>query len=219
MTSPRLRAVAIVDGEHYADVVRDALGALDHEVVAAVMAGGTEKLRGGEDYGVPLETDLEAAIGAHAPELVVDLSDEPVLDPVRRLRLVARSLVAGVPYAGPGFRFDPPTREPYELPSVAVIGTGKRMGKTAVTGALARRASQTSRVVVVAMGRGGPPAPEVIEERPTISSLLALSRTGRHAASDHLETALIAGIPTVGCRRCGGGLAGEVGTSTVLEGA
>lgn len=75
-----MRAVALIDGEHYADVVRDALAELPYEIVAAVLVGGTEKLRGGEDYGVPLAASLEAAVAAHAPELVLDLSDEPVLD-------------------------------------------------------------------------------------------------------------------------------------------
>ena len=48
------RAVAIVDGEHYPPVVRQALEELDGLVVAAVLVGGTEKLRGGEEYGVPV---------------------------------------------------------------------------------------------------------------------------------------------------------------------
>ncbi|MER3411975.1 MAG: cyclic 2,3-diphosphoglycerate synthetase, partial [Thermoleophilia bacterium] len=52
-----------------------------------------------------------------------------------------------------------------------------------------------------------------------MDDLLRLSRAGRHAASDHLEVALLAGVPTVGCRRCGGGLAGQVATSNVAEGA
>jgi cyclic 2,3-diphosphoglycerate synthetase len=69
------------------------------------------------------------------------------------------------------------------------------------------------------MGRGGPPEPEVIMVRPTVEMLLELSRAGRHAASDHLETAALTGVPTVGCRRCGGGLAGGVASSNVLEGA
>ena len=51
-----------------------------------------------------------------------------------------------------------------------------------------------------------------------MADLLALSRAGRHAASDHLETAALTGLQTVGCRRCGGGLAGAVGTSNVLAG-
>ena len=81
------RAVAIVDGEHYPPVVRDALAAVPYEVVAAVLAGGTEKLRAAPDYGVPLAASLEAAIAEHAPDVVFDLSDEPVLSPPERLAL------------------------------------------------------------------------------------------------------------------------------------
>jgi cyclic 2,3-diphosphoglycerate synthetase len=69
------------------------------------------------------------------------------------------------------------------------------------------------------MGRGGPPEPEVVTVRPTVDSLVELSRAGRHAASDHLETAALVGVATVGCRRCGGGLAGAVATANVNEGA
>jgi cyclic 2,3-diphosphoglycerate synthetase len=69
------------------------------------------------------------------------------------------------------------------------------------------------------MGRGGPPEPEVIRVRPTVEELVALSRQGHHAASDHLETAALVGVETVGCRRCGGGLAGAVAISNVSEGA
>jgi cyclic 2,3-diphosphoglycerate synthase len=214
-----MRAVAVIDGEHYAPVVRDALAELPYAFSAAVLVGGSEKLRGGEDYGLPLAATLEAAIAEHRPDVVVDLSDEPVLGPKERLALAARSLAAGVPYVGADFRFDPPAFEPFELPSLAVIGTGKRVGKTAVTGHLARLLARDRDVVVVAMGRGGPAEAEVVEARPELADLLALSRAGRHAASDHLETAVLAGVPTVGCRRCGGGLAGATFTSTVLEGA
>ena len=93
------------------------------------------------------------------------------------------------------------------------------MGKTAVTGHLARLLAADRDVVVVAMGRGGPPEPEVAEVRPTLERLLELSREGRHAASDYLETAALAGVVTIGCRRCGGGLAGAPGESNVLAGA
>jgi cyclic 2,3-diphosphoglycerate synthetase len=214
-----VRALAIVDGEHYAPVVRDALVELPYEFVAAVLIGGDEKLRGGEEYGVPLVGDVESAIAEHAPDVVVDLSDEPVLGPVERLALASRVLALGLPYVGADFRLEPPTREPFELPSIAVVGTGKRVGKTAVTGHVARLLAVDRRVVVVAMGRGGPREPEVVSVPPTIESLVALSRSGRHAASDHLETAALVGVPTVGCRRCGGGLAGAVGTSNVGDGA
>ena len=214
-----MKALAIVDGEHYAPVVRDALAELPYDVVAAVLVGGTEKLRGGEDYGVPLAEDVESAIVHFAPEVVVDLSDEPVLGPVERFALASRVLASGLPYVGADFRFDPPTFERFGLPSIAVVGTGKRVGKTAVTGHLARRLAVDRRVVVVAMGRGGPAQPETIRVPPTVDALVALSREGRHAASDHLETAALAGVETVGARRCGGGLAGAVFASNVAEGA
>ena len=214
-----MRAVAIVDGEHYAAVVRHALSELPYDFAAAVLVGGQEKLRGGEDYGVPLAVDVESAIADHAPDVVVDLSDEPVLGPRERLALASRVLACGVPYVGADFRFDPPERAPFELPSIAVAGTGKRVGKTAVTGHLARLLSAEHEVVVVAMGRGGPDDPEVIVVPPTVEALVELSRSGRHAASDHLETAALVGVATVGCRRCGGGFAGAVATSNVAEGA
>ncbi|MDH4176241.1 MAG: 2,3-diphosphoglycerate synthetase [Thermoleophilia bacterium] len=213
------RVLALVDGEHYAPVVRDALAGLDDEVVAAVLVGGTEKLRGGEDYGVPLRESVEGAIDELAPDAVVDLSDEPVLGPVERFRLASRVLAHGIPYEGPDFRLEPPRFHPVDVPSLVVCGTGKRVGKTAVTGFLVRQLARRRRVVVVAMGRGGPAEPEVVTVPPTVEALVALSRSGRHAASDHLETAALAGVETVGCRRCGGGLAGAVATSNVLEGA
>ena len=214
-----MRALAIVDGEHYAPVVRDALAELAYEFVAAVFVGGQEKLRGGDDYGVPVVADVESAIAEHAPDVVVDLSDEPVLGPVARFSLASRVLALGIPYVGADFRLDPPELEAFELPSIAVVGTGKRVGKTAVTGHLARLLAADRRVVVVAMGRGGPSEPEVVTVVPTVESLVELSRSGRHAASDHLETAALVGVDTVGCRRCGGGLAGGVATSNVAAGA
>ncbi len=130
---------------------------LPYEFVCALLAGGTEKLRGGEDYGVPLVASIEEGVARHAPEVVVDLSDEPVMNPRSRFRLASRALAGGLPYVGADFRFDPPAFEPFPLPSLAVIGTGKRLGKTAVTGHVARSLARDRAVVVVAMGRGGPP--------------------------------------------------------------
>jgi cyclic 2,3-diphosphoglycerate synthetase len=213
-----VRAIAVIDGEHYAPVVRDALRSLPFDVVAAWRAGGVEKLVGDEDYGVPLVGDLDEAIAAWEPDAVYDLSDEPVLGPRERLRTASRVLARGVPYIGPDFRLEPPAFAPLDLPSLAVVGTGKRVGKTAVTGHAARLVARERRVVVVAMGRGGPPEPELVEHPPTMDELLARSRAGLHAASDHLETAALVRVPTVGCRRCGGGLAGATGRSNVLDG-
>jgi cyclic 2,3-diphosphoglycerate synthetase len=212
----------VIDGEHYPPVVRDALAELPYEFVAALLAGGTEKLRpagSGEGYGVPLVGSIEDAIAVYAPEVVVDLSDEPVLGPRERFLLASRALASGLAYVGADFRFEPPLFEPFPLPSLAVIGTGKRVGKTAVAGHVARLLAAERDVVVVAMGRGGPPDPEVVEVAPTLDELVALSRAGRHAASDHFETAVLAGVPTIGCRRCGGGLAGATLVSNVLAGA
>lgn len=208
-----MKALAIVDGEHYPDVVRAALEELPYEFVGVMLLGGSEKLRGAPDYGVPIVEDARDA------EIAIDLSDEPVLSPARRFALASRFLAEGIPYVGPDFRFDPPTYHPFELPSIAVIGTGKRVGKTAVTGHVARLLARDRDVVVVAMGRGGPAEPEVIATPPTTEELIALSRAGRHAASDHLETAALVGVTTIGCRRAGGGLAGAPFTSNVLEGA
>jgi cyclic 2,3-diphosphoglycerate synthetase len=130
----------------------------------------------------------------------------------------SRALALGLPYVGADFRFEPPSFEPVDVPSLAVIGVGKRIGKTAVTGHVARVLSRDRRVVVVAMGRGGPAEPELIETPPTVDDLVALARAGRHAASDHLETAVLAGVPTVGCRRAGGGLAGAPFADNVSDG-
>ena len=205
--------MALIDGEHYAPVVRDALADMPYDWVGAILVGGTEKLREGADYGVPLVDGFGDA------ELVVDLSDEPVLGPEERFRWASRALAAGLPYLGADFRFDPLELEQFSLPSISVIGTGKRVGKTAVTAHLAGLLARDRDVVVVAMGRGGPPEPEVVEVPPSVEELLALSRAGRHAASDHLEVAALTGVPTIGCRRAGGGLAGAVFRSNVSEGA
>jgi cyclic 2,3-diphosphoglycerate synthase len=205
--------VALIDGEHYAPVVRDALRALPYEWEGAILVGGTEKLREGGDYGVRLVDGFGNA------EIVVDLSDEPVLGPVERMEWASRALAAGLPYVGADFRFDPPELEAFGLPSISVIGTGKRVGKTALTTHLARLLARDRSVVVVAMGRGGPPEPELVQTPPTVEDLVALSQAGRHAASDHLEIAALAGVPTIGCRRAGGGLAGRVSVSNVAEGA
>lgn len=214
-----MRAIALIDGEHYAPVVKAALEELPYEFVAAHLVGGGEKLRADADYGVVLADDLDAALAEHRPELVVDLSDEPVLGPIERFRLASRVLAAGLPYVGADFRFDPPVLEPFPLPSIGIVGTGKRVGKTAITAHAARLYARERKVVVVAMGRGGPPEPEVASVPPDVDALLELSRAGRHAASDYLETAALAGVETVGCRRCGGGLAGSVAVSNVHEGA
>src|SRR4029453_8947379 len=116
------RALVVIDGEHYAPVVRDAIAELPYDVVGAWLAGGTEKLRGGDEYGVPL---VELEDGFADADVVVELSVEPVLGPRERLLLASRALAAGLRYEGADFRFDPPRYAAFPLPSIAVIGTGK----------------------------------------------------------------------------------------------
>lgn len=202
-----MRALAIVDGEHYPDVVRDALEELPYEFVAVRFVGGTEKLRGVPDYGVPIVD------GVPDVDIAIDLTDE------RRWDVIADVLAAGISVVGADFRFDPPPLHDFELPSISVIGTGKRVGKTAVTAHLARLLARDRDVVCVAMGRGGPSEPELLTRPPTIDELVARSRAGQHAASDYLELAVLTGVPTVGCRRAGGGIAGAPFVSNVVEGA
>jgi cyclic 2,3-diphosphoglycerate synthetase len=215
-----VRALALVDGEHYPDVVIAALSEVQYDVVGVVMLGGREKLRDGmPDYGVPLWDKLKDALAEVNVEIVVDLSDEPVAGPRRRFRLASRALASGIPYVGADFRLDPVIFMPYSQPALAVIGTGKRVGKTAVAGHVARTLSASREVVVVAMGRGGPAKPVVVDVKPTVEDLLALSRSGVHAASDYLEDAALAGVVTIGARRCGGGLAGTPFLSNVEEAA
>ncbi len=246
-TASRPRVLIVVDGEHYPPVVRAAVDGLRerYEVVGGLFAGGGEKLRAGVAgapelaavLGLPAVTIVDpragdaaavaavvaGAIDAAGAEVVVDLSDEPVLGYRERLLLVSAALAAGAAYRGADFRFDPPPRRRVEsLPSLSVIGTGKRVGKTAVAGHLARlldgRYRDEGGVIVVAMGRGGPPVPEVVAGRRRLEAddLLAVSRAGRHAASDCFEDAVFARVPTIGCRRCGGGMAGAAGDTNVL---
>lgn len=213
-----MRAVALIDGEHYAPVVRDALREIEHDIVGALLVGGTEKLRGDDDYGVPLAKDFDDALSRFEPEVALDISDEPVLGPRERFRLASRFLARGIAYEGADFSLRPPDLAAFQLPSIAIIGTGKRMGKTAVTGYAVRLLARERDVVVVSMGRGGPGEPEIAEVAPTVDDLLELSRAGAHAASDYLETAALAGVPTIGCRRAGGGLAGAPWTTNLDAG-
>ncbi len=214
-----MKALALIDGEHYADVVVDAFRELPYEVVAAVALGGTEKLKGDEDYGVPVYDSLAGGLERGGADLVVDLSDEPVVTARDRFRLASKTLAAGLPYVGADFRFDPVPFAAFDLPALAIIGSGKRVGKTAVAAHVARLLAADRDVVVVAMGRGGPREPVVVTEPPDVADLLGRARAGSHAASDYLEDAALAHVVTVGCRRAGGGLAGAPFVSNVEEGA
>jgi cyclic 2,3-diphosphoglycerate synthetase len=228
--------IALIDGVHHPSAVRDALNRLDRErgLAGVVFCGGEEKVSGDMlaapegHWGRPVETDPDPAaairrlVTGTSARAVVDLADEPVLPPAAKLRLAALALDLGVPYEAPGTLLTPPRFEPVQFdgPKLAVIATGKRTGKTAMAGhwaALLRDRGVDP--VVVSMGRGGPPEPQLAEPGITLDELLEMAAAGRHAASDYLEQTAVAGVRAVGCRRVGGGLAGEPYDSNVPAGA
>jgi cyclic 2,3-diphosphoglycerate synthase len=228
-----MRTLALVDGEHHPTATSAALEAAaerGHQVVAALLVGGAEKLVAGvPDLGVPVRVAsgdrvgaLREAIAELGPELVLDLSDEPILGYRERMELASVVLVAGLPYVGPDFRLDPPEQgPPLPVPTLAVIGTGKRTGKTAIAGSVARLAARRGlEPVMVAMGRGGPPEPTIARAGTVdLDHLVRLVAAGQHGASDYLEDAITTGVTTVGARRAGGGLAGVPYASNVREAA
>lgn len=204
----------------------------NYNVVGAVFAGGLEKLseKGDFDIGCPIIKESDAlsgimlAIDRFRPEIVVDLSDEPVIGYKERFLYASHVLTKGIPYIGADFWFYPPAfQDILEKPSLSVIGTGKRVGKTALAGYICRCLDEKGfRPGVIAMGRGGPQVPEVIaggEIELSPEYLLHLAQEGKHAASDYLEDALTSRITAIGCRRCGGGLAGQPFISNVAAGA
>ncbi|CAN5570476.1 hypothetical protein BH24ACT18_BH24ACT18_04920 [soil metagenome] len=195
-----MRALFLIDGEHYPPVVLDAMRSvtesMDATGVAAAFLGGTEKLKEGTDYGLPLvhgedpASAVAQALSEYEVDVVVDLSDEPVVGYRERMRIASLALAAGARYVGSDFELRPPElRDVSTKPSLAVVGTGKRVGKTAVSGYLARLlAREGFDPGVVSMGRGGPPRPEVIEgHKLEVGSgyLLEALERGAHAASDY----------------------------------
>ena len=220
----------LLDGEHHPSVVRDAVARL--APVGAVWCGGEEKVpREVLDdtvahYGIEFDPDepREDALRrlAENATVVVDLADEPVLAAGAKLRLASLALHLGLAYETPTESFEPPRYERIEFDGsiIAVIGTGKRTGTTAVAGPLAEVLQGTGRrPAIVSMGRGGPPEPVAAPPDLTLENLEALAAAGRHAASDYLEDAVIARVPTIGCRRVGGSLAGVPFETNMVEGA
>ena len=101
-----------------------------------------------------------------------------------------------------------------------MIGTGKRVGKTAVTAHVARLLASDRSVVVVAMGRGGPARARARRDGSRRST--TCSRCRGAAAMQRRIISRQRRSPessTIGCRRAGGGLAGTVSHSNVVAGA
>lgn len=237
------KTLCLVDGEHYLPVTKEAIDILNNlehiDITAAVFIGGTEKLRDdtedsySEKLGVPVQFAKDKdipydliveMIRKYDIDIVMDLSDEPILDYPKRFNIACKVLNEGITYKGPDFEFEPHSEyDIMEKPSITILGTGKRIGKTAVSGFVSRLIDKNGyEPCVIAMGRGGPAEPEIVHgEELEISAefLLEQSQKGVHAASDHWEDALMSRILTIGCRRCGGGMAGEVFMTNMKKGA
>ena len=225
----------LIDGEHHPAAVGDALHelAVEQDIVAVVFCGGSEKVAAAaladpdRHYGYPLIVREDAiaalrdAIDGSEADLVIDLADEPVLPVAEKLRLASMALAAGLEYDAPGMYLIPQKQidSGFAGPQIAVIGTGKRTGKTAVCGHLATLLTERgASPAIVSMGRGGPAVPQVARPDTGLADLLAMARRGAHAASDYLEDAVLAGVPTVGCRRVGGGPAGDSALTNFADG-
>ena len=238
------RMLCLVDGEHYFPVTKSALDMLDslehEEVVAVVFIGGTEKLRDSTEEGIAEKLGRPVHFGEdhhkipykkiaeiakeYNVDVVMDLSDEPIVDYSQRFKIATVVLSLGIPYEGPDFKFYPVTEHKVlKKPSLKILGTGKRIGKTAVSAYAARLIHKNNyNPCVVAMGRGGPEEPEIVHGDKieiTPQFLMEQSDKGVHAASDHWEDALMSRILTIGCRRCGGGMVGDVYITNMKKGA
>ncbi len=233
------KILACIDGEHYLPVTKAAIEKLnnlpDQEVVAALFLGGTEKigdLNEIEQYlNLPIyfldkksnfEAVLHKIIKQRKINSVFDLSGEPVVTSLDRMDFACAALFEGCSYKGADFQFIPIDFIEARKPVISVIGTGKRVGKTAVAGYIARVIKETKWTpCILTMGRGGPETPELIRGDQLIvnaESLLKVARQGKHAASDYWEDALTSRVITIGCRRCAGGLAGAPFLDNVEEG-
>jgi cyclic 2,3-diphosphoglycerate synthase len=231
------KLIALIDGEHYPDVTRDALAMLKDcftgSFAGIVFLGGSEKLVmddleeyfGGEVYIISdLDCDFMEALKQFKPDIAYDLSDEPVVDYRSRMKIASFCIASGCSYMGPDFLFESQRSDiRLSVRSLSIIGTGKRIGKTAISSYAAKLYSEEDMdVAILAMGRGGPAEPQVIKgDEIDINPeyLLELNRKGLHASSDYIEDAMLSEITTIGCRRCGGGFAGDIFMTNLEQGA
>ncbi len=228
--------VVLIDGEHYPQVTYDAISELKRiykgHFKGIVFLGGTEKLAdvniedffGEKIYIIKdIDTDLENALRYFKPDIAYDLSDEPVVNYIIRMKIASYCLANKCSYMGPDFLFSYEEKNIHcKKPTLSIIGTGKRIGKTAISSYVSKIfTGENINVCVVAMGRGGPREPQVIRgDKITITPgyLLKINSKGMHASSDYIEDALTSRVATVGCRRCGGGFGGKIFMSNVKEG-
>ncbi len=230
------KLIALIDGEHYPDVNRDALKLLKNSFTGAfggvIFLGGTEKLVIDDLEGYfkekvyiinDLDRDFCTALKYFSPDIVYDLSDEPVVNYRIRMKIASFCMANGSSYMGPDFLFSHEERTiKIAKKTLSIIGTGKRIGKTAVSSYIAKIFSgENIKTAIIAMGRGGPSEPQIIrgdEVDINAEYLLDLNKKGFHASSDYIEDALLSKVVTIGCRRCGGGFAGRIFMTNLSQG-
>ena len=228
--------IALIDGEHYPQVTNDAIKMLKKiysgNLKGLIFLGGTEKLVIGdiEDFFKEkvyiikdIDKDFNKALKYFNPDLVYDLSDEPVVDHIKRMKIASYCLANNCSYMGPDFLFSSENEDIHCKKFIlSIIGTGKRIGKTAISSYVTKiYAGEGIDVCVIAMGRGGPETPVIIRGDKidiTPRYLLEISNKGMHASSDYIEDALTSRVTTIGCRRCGGGFGGKIFMSNIKEG-
>ena len=233
---PSHAVIVLVDGEHYPPVTRwgiDIARERGHEVVGALLVGGNEKL----DPPVrarPGRADCVAGRRSHGRagdgDRRVRARGRCWTCPTNRCWATANGwswrpspLARGHPVprlrlpAGPTDRGSAARRADARRhrDREADRQDGDRPARS-----LAGRPARPGSAMIVAMGRGGPAEPQVAEAGSVdLARLLALVRSGEHAASDYLEDALTTGVTTIGARRAGGGLAGAPFATNVREAA
>jgi len=230
------KIIALIDGEHYPEVTRDAVRLLKKyfsgTFLGIIFLGGTEKLILDDLEGYfkekvyiinDLDSDFCSALEYFRPDIAYDLSDEPVVDYRIRMKIASFCMANECSYMGPDFLFNWEKRDiKISKKTLSIIGTGKRIGKTAISSYIAKLLSgENIDISILAMGRGGPGKPQIIRGNEDITAgyLLELNKKGLHASSDYIEDALLSRVTTIGCRRCGGGFAGKIFMTNLEEGA
>ena len=164
--APPMRVIALVDGEHHPGVVRAALDRLERRSTRSrrcCSPAGRRRSRArcspirprttGVEVTLPRRRRARGAARARArdarPRPSWTCRASPVLDPDARMELAAVALDLGLEYRAPGLAADPAagraSPDTGGVPVVAVIGTGKRTGKTALGTHLAEPAARRGR--------------------------------------------------------------------------
>ena len=117
------RILALIDGEHYLPVTKEAiekLNSVPNQVVAAMFLGGTEKIGDFDEVknylNLPLyfldqksnfQKIVQEIINKFKITTIFDLSDDPVISSQDRMDFACVTLLEGCNYNGADFQFTP----------------------------------------------------------------------------------------------------------------